>query len=294
MIFYSRMSELISKTSHANLKLAKSLYNQKNLQLKLEEKASEVEEYASQMEELAEDRAKKLKDAERMAAIGQTAGMVGHDIRNPLQAITGDVYLAKTELASTANTEEKNNILESLTEIEKNIFYINKIVADLQDFARPLNPKWEQLEVDKLITDALLVVAVPDVIKTVVSADKNLPRLNTDSTMIQRIMVNLIQNAVQAMSKGGSLTISAYSQKRQIAIVVEDSGEGIPEEVRGKCVRSIYVSGVDEFNVVNVDFTDSTSLTVQIIPAAKLKVDYNDWTTGNLKPLKEWPLLITR
>jgi len=66
------------------------------------------------------------------------------------------------------------------------------------------------------------------------------------------------------------------------------------EEVRGKCVRSIYVSGVDEFNVVNVDFTDSTSLTVQIIPAAKLKVDYNDWTTGNLKPLKEWPLLITR
>jgi signal transduction histidine kinase len=234
MIFYSRMSELISKTSHANLKLAKSLYNQKNLQLKLEEKASEVEEYASQMEELAEDRAKKLKDAERMAAIGQTAGMVGHDIRNPLQAITGDVYLAKTELASTANTEEKNNILESLTEIEKNIFYINKIVADLQDFARPLNPKWEQLEVDKLITDALLVVAVPDVIKTVVSADKNLPRLNTDSTMIQRIMVNLIQNAVQAMSKGGSLTISAYSQKRQIAIVVEDSGEGIPEEVRGK------------------------------------------------------------
>ncbi len=55
--------------------------------------------------------------------------MVGHDIRNPLQAITGDVYLAKTELASTSPSDEKNNIQESLTEIEKNIDYINKIVA---------------------------------------------------------------------------------------------------------------------------------------------------------------------
>ena len=90
------MSELISKISHSNLKLAKSLYSQKELQGKLEEKAAEVEEYASQMEELAEDRAKKLKDAERMAAIGQTAGMVGHDIRNPLQAITSELYLGKT------------------------------------------------------------------------------------------------------------------------------------------------------------------------------------------------------
>ena len=66
MVFYSRMSELISKISHSNLKLAKSLYNQKELQRKLEEKAAEVEEYASQMEQLAEERAKKLKDAERI------------------------------------------------------------------------------------------------------------------------------------------------------------------------------------------------------------------------------------
>ena len=63
------------------------------LQAKLEESAVRVEEYANQMEELANQRAEQLKDAERLAAIGATAGMVGHDIRNPLQAITGDVYL---------------------------------------------------------------------------------------------------------------------------------------------------------------------------------------------------------
>ena len=81
--------------------------------------------------------------------------MVGHDIRNPLQAITSDVYLAKTELASTPESEEKKNALESLKEIEKNVDYINKIVQDLQDFARPLNPRTEETDL-KLIIDELI------------------------------------------------------------------------------------------------------------------------------------------
>ncbi len=109
------------------------------LQAKLEESAVRVEEYANQMEDLAEKRAAQLKDAERLAAIGATAGMVGHDIRNPLQAITSDVFLAKTDLIAVPESEEKKSIQESLSEIEKNVDYINKIVADLQDFARPLN-----------------------------------------------------------------------------------------------------------------------------------------------------------
>ena len=60
-------------------------------------------------EEQAQEAAKKLKDAERLAAIGTTAGMVGHDIRNPLQAIAGDVYLAKTELALIPESDEKKD-----------------------------------------------------------------------------------------------------------------------------------------------------------------------------------------
>ena len=97
-------------------------------------------------EKEAQEAAKKLKDSERLAAIGATAGMVGHDIRNPLQAITGDLYLAKTDLASIPESEEKQTIQESLSEIEKNINYINKIVQDLQDFARPLKPNVEQTD----------------------------------------------------------------------------------------------------------------------------------------------------
>ena len=66
---------------------------------------------------------KEMEKAQRLAAIGATAGMVGHDIRNPLQAITSDVYLAKTELASTPDSEEKKNALESLTRLKRTLIY---------------------------------------------------------------------------------------------------------------------------------------------------------------------------
>ena len=101
------------------------------------------------------DDRKKLEKALRLAAIGETAGMVGHDIRNPLQAITGDVYLAKTELASTSESAEKKNALESLDEIEKNIDYINKIVADLQDYAKTIDPVAQETDVEALCKELL-------------------------------------------------------------------------------------------------------------------------------------------
>jgi len=81
--------------------------------------------------------------------------LVGHDIRNPLQAIVGDVYLAKMDLDSLPESEAKKNLLESLSAVQENVQYINKIVADLQDFAKPLNPYIEEVDV-KLIMDELL------------------------------------------------------------------------------------------------------------------------------------------
>ena len=142
-----------------------------NMQLKLEESAVHLEEYANQMEDLANQRAEQLKSAERLATIGATAGMVGHDIRNPLQAITGDVYLAKTELVSLPESEEKKNVQESLIEIEKNVDYINKIVQDLQDFARPLNPRTESVDIKLIINEFLEKTVLPESVKVSVKVE---------------------------------------------------------------------------------------------------------------------------
>ncbi len=78
---------------------------------------------------------KQLLDNERMVAIGQTAGMVGHDIRNPLQAVLSEAYLLKDELASMPEGINKEGVAESIDSIERNVAYINKIVQDLQDYS---------------------------------------------------------------------------------------------------------------------------------------------------------------
>jgi len=234
MKFYAQLSEMLSKTSHANVKLARALNTEKELQYKLEDKAAEVEEYASQMEQLAETRAKQLKDAERLSAIGATASMVGHDIRNPLQAITNEVYLTNREIDSIPDGDTKDSIKQSLHSIEENLFYINKIVLDLQDFARPLNPRREQVNLANAIKDALLMVTVPHDVKVAVYSPETLRLLAVDPTMLKRILVNLAQNAVQAMPKGGDLTITATNNDKQITISIQDTGEGIPKHVQPK------------------------------------------------------------
>ena len=185
-------------------------------------------------EAMAQESGRKLKDAERLAAIGATAGMVGHDIRNPLQAITSDVYLAKTDLASFPETEEKNNMHESLEEIEKNISYINKIVADLQDFAKPLTPKLEETDLEKTVHFVLANLDIPGNVTVKHSIKNDFPKLKTDQSYLQRILTNLANNAIQAMPNGGKLTIAASSKNGKVTITVQDTGEGIPEEVRGK------------------------------------------------------------
>ena len=158
---------------------------------------------------------KQLQDSERLAAIGATAGMVGHDIRNPLQAITSDIYLAKAELALVPDGECKENALESLVEIEKNVNYINKIVQDLQDYARPLKPLAKETNLESLIEDLIKKNDIPEQVKVGVKIQEEAAIIVADPEIVRRIISNLITNAVQAMPEGGKLNISATSRSKQ-------------------------------------------------------------------------------
>jgi PAS domain S-box-containing protein len=194
------------------------------------------------LEFLIEERTKQLKDSERLAAIGATAGMVGHDIRNPLQAITGDVYLLKEELKGMPEREIKSSVEESLAGIEKNVDYINKIVADLQDFARPLNSHIEEVNLKLVIEDLLAKNVVPENVKVKVRVEAAVEKIMVDYTFISRIMVNLVNNAVQAMPKGGKLTIHAFKEANDVLITMEDTGVGIPEKVKDKLFAPMFTT----------------------------------------------------
>ncbi len=235
MVFYTKLAEVIAKLSYSNLKLAKLVTKDKALQDKLEH-------YSKHLEALVEEKTKQLKDSERLAAIGQTAGMVGHDIRNPLQAIIGEVYLANTEIATLPDTEEKTNLLESLAMIKQNIEYINKIVLDLQDFAKPLSPFAEETNIEQMIQELLVRDGVPANVQTSAKIEADAQIVKADSAYMKRILGNLVSNAVQAMPNGGKLTIQAHREKSTVVITVQDTGVGVPEEAKDKLFTPLFTT----------------------------------------------------
>ena len=199
-----------------------------------------LEHYSKHLKELVEEKTKQLQDTERLAAIGQTAGMVGHDIRNPLQAITSDVYLLEQDLTSMPESEEKKYMLESLQAIGKNVDYINKIVADLQDYAKPLKPTAQETDLEDILDELLLKCDIPENIKTFCQVKKDAKKTTSDPIFLNRILGNLTANAVQAMPDGGNLSIYAYRETSDIVITIEDTGVGIPDETKPKLFTPLF------------------------------------------------------
>lgn len=205
----------------------------------------ELRSYSERLEELVEERTKQLRNAERMAAIGETASMVGHDLRNPLQVIIGSIYLANGRLKSISapeNKKQNQELVELLKTIEEQVDYMNKIVSDLEDYARPVEPQIVETNLPQLINDILLTMILPENVKVSIDAEENFPPLRIDPAIMRRVFSNLIINALQAMPEGGQLTISAFKKENQAFISIKDTGEGIPEEIMPKLFQPLFTT----------------------------------------------------
>jgi signal transduction histidine kinase len=178
------------------------------------------------------------KKSERFVVIGQTAGMVGHDIRNPLQAITSDLYLIEEELKNNPDCTSEG-IAESIASINENIAYINKIVSDLQDYTRTLTLNPVDVNLKDLFNGMSSLVPANIEVRLVVPSELT---IKTDQTYLKRAMSNLVLNAVQAMPDGGKLTLSAEVQAGRALISVADTGVGIPEEIKPNLFKPMFTT----------------------------------------------------
>jgi signal transduction histidine kinase len=232
---FNRMADNLKSITTSRTELEKEIAERKRMQ-------NVIEEYNKRLEKTVEERTRQLKDAERFAAIGQTAGMVGHDIRNPLQSILSELYLSKDEIAAIAQEDIKNSLAESISNIENDIIYINKIVLDLQDYAKPLTPQAKKAYLEEIIGDVLLKIEIPENITATSHVEKDANQIVSDPDFLKRILGNLVINAVQAMPDGGKLTLRTVLEDEEIQITVTDTGEGIPEEAKLKLFAPLFTT----------------------------------------------------
>ena len=206
------------------------------------ERQQNLQDTADYLKKIIEERTKQLKDSERLAAIGQTAGMVGHDLRNPLQTVIGELYLAKNEVNSLDESEAKSNLQESIQVIEEQAVYMDKIVSDLQAFVQPVKMDKKPINLKELVKAVIGSVVVPKniVVQTQIGDDSL--QIKADLQLLKRVLINLVTNSVQAMPDGGNLTLIGQINSGKLFITVEDTGVGIPDAIKNQIFTPLFTT----------------------------------------------------
>jgi signal transduction histidine kinase len=172
---------------------------------------------------------------ERLAAVGQLASTVGHELRNPLGVIMNVLYL----LEAAAGTEENDVIRRHLATAKRETSAATLIVADLLDYAAGREPMLAAVEVSDLISEALSVVPAPPGVHVAGQSDPGI-MITADRDQIRQALLNLITNGYESMPDGGVLTVSATSAGGSARITVADTGIGMNDETREKIFTPFY------------------------------------------------------
>jgi PAS domain S-box-containing protein len=167
---------------------------------------------------------------EKLAAIGELATMVGHDLRNPLQSIENAAYYLNNELTNLSTLAQLSpKTTEMLQIINDSINYADKIIRDLQDFSATKAPVLKETDINTLVTETLSQVHTPETVQ-LHTEQAQLPQIKVDKDQIKRVFLNLTTNAIQAMENGGTLTISTKKTNGFVEVSFKDTGVGIPKE----------------------------------------------------------------
>ncbi len=162
---------------------------------------------------------------ERLTSLGELTAGVAHELRNPLAGIkiNTQILLRRKDLSET-----ERRLLESTEEgIEK----IQKIVEDMLHFAKPKPAEFREAQINSLIEDSLNMFQTKFKkanISLEFLKEEGLPKVWIDVHQIQQALINLILNAIQAMERGGRLTLRTFLDGERVGVEVKDTGVGIP------------------------------------------------------------------
>jgi len=177
--------------------------------------------------------------SERLASIGELAGAMAHEIRNPL----GSIYTAATLLSYDEGTVINTDHLALLKVVKQEARRLNRILTDFLQFARPRHPNLMPCSINALCEETLEALRYDEAakgkeIRKVL--DPRLPPLPVDADQMRQALWNIALNALQAMDAGGTLSLSSTLHDGEVRISIQDTGRGIPREEVGRIFEPFY------------------------------------------------------
>ena len=215
-----------------------------------------LRENEERLEDMVSERTQKLRETqeqllrqEKLAVLGQMAGGVAHELRNPLGAIKNSAYYLNMVLEDV-----EPEVKEVLGIMEKEVGTCNKIITSLLDFARIKFPARQKVDVNDLLQTVLARVSIPGNVELVYELEEDLPAILVDPDQLELVFGNLVLNAIQAMTllpltnsgrkaktpKGGRLNIQSQVSSQWVAVSIGDTGTGISDENLAKVFEPFF------------------------------------------------------
>jgi signal transduction histidine kinase len=251
------LNQKVEISSRDEIGLLASQFNQmtKSLKQLIDEKEGVMEELKGLNKELSsinielvqkneqlEEAQEQLVRTEKLAAVGALASGVSHELRNPLSAIKNAVFLLKRKLSRNAIPDIDEKIIQFLDIMDNEIDRSSKIINDLLGFTRVTKPTRSKADINVVINEAISRVEIAENIKLSINLQSNLPMVMIDANQIGQVLINLIENACQAMRGSGGLKIRTKVSESFMEIEISDSGCGIPEKEIKKIFDPLFTT----------------------------------------------------
>ena len=215
---------------------------ERNQRMQYEEALRRLDESHRKLKEQTEvlfQTEEQLRRADRLSALGELSAGMAHEIRNPLGSIRGAVEILQDDYSPDDAKYEFVQIL--LKETDR----LNRIVQEFLGFARPKPPEFQAADVNEAI-ESVLTLITQEARKSGVTVrtrfDPSIGKRSIDTGLLKQAILNLVLNAIQAMTQGGIMTVESGIRSGQLEIAVSDTGSGIPDENRKKLFSPFFTT----------------------------------------------------
>jgi signal transduction histidine kinase len=235
------LTEVVEKTGKGNFKQLVKPIRSKDEVGTLIQTFNEMEEQLAQREEELERKNRELLQSQKLAAIGTLASGVAHELNNPLN----NIYISSQVLEREIDDASPPNLREVVKDIRGQTLRVKGIVGDLLEFARGRDPEFKEIELNKLIADAYNLLGKSinlEKISFVLDSDPQGVLICADPEQMERVFINLFNNAVDAMSGEGDLVVKVDQGEELVQIKVSDSGKGMPVETAEKIFEPFFTT----------------------------------------------------